>query len=191
MSWSAGREPGTKDASTGKKQIAGEDKRKLECIRQINGLLNHLADDEYLQDDMKDPRVRVSLDHWTGIKRLPPEEFERKFGNDKRVASVCGKLKMLQSACHEASMKVPLDHMLQGKRELDSYTLTTTFGTDFCIRHDLTRPLTPKNTRVTKTDTAGIPRKMSVAGNSTICASVMTDFSWFMPSSSYQNQYLI
>jgi hypothetical protein len=46
----------------------------------------------------------------------------------------------------QANMKVPLDHMLDGRAELDSYALTTCFGADFCILHNLTRPLTPKNT---------------------------------------------
>ena len=143
MSWSSGRDLEPKISS--KKAISEQHKVKLESIRQINGVLNMLASDEDLQDDLKLASVRTALDHWTGIRRLPPEVYSKKLENDRRVNAVYPKLKLLQSLCSEANIKVPLDHMLDRKRELDSYMLTTSFGTDFCILHDLTRPLTPKN----------------------------------------------
>ena len=146
MSWSTGRKSDTEAPSAEKKCISEDHKRKLECIRQINGVLGMLASNEDLQDDLKNPAVRLALDHWTGVRRLPPEVYAKRLENNRTVNSVYPKLMQLQSVCNTAPMKVPLDHLLEGKCELDTYALTTSFGTDFCILHDLTRPLTPKNT---------------------------------------------
>ena len=143
MSWSSGRDVNA--TLERKKRVSDNHKRQLESIRQINGILGKFADDEDFQDDLKQPGVRLALDHWTGVQRLPPEIYAQKLENDRRVSCLHQKLMLLQAACNEAPMKVPLDHMIHGRRELDSYALTTTFGTDFCIEHELTRPQTPKN----------------------------------------------
>ncbi len=87
--------------------------------------------DEDLQDDLKLSNVRMALDHWSGIKRMPPEIYSKRLETDRRVNAVYPKLKLLQSVCMQANMKVPLDHMLDGRSELDSYALTTCFGADF------------------------------------------------------------
>ena len=115
-----------------------------------------LSRDEDLHDDLKLPNVRAALLHWSGIKILPPEVYSRKLETDRRVNSVYPKLKLLQSVCFQANMKVPLDHLLEGKKQLDSYALTTSFGADFCILHDLTRPLTPKNVPKEFTEAPGV-----------------------------------
>jgi hypothetical protein len=144
MSWSEGRKPVLNGNE--KKAISEDHKEKLENIRQINGVLEMFSKDEDLQDDLKLSNVRMALDHWSGIKRMPPEIYSKRLETDRRVNAVYPKLKLLQSVCMQANMKVPLDHMLDGRAELDSYALTTCFGADFCILHNLTRPLTPKNT---------------------------------------------
>jgi hypothetical protein len=144
MSWSEGRKPVLN--SNEKKAISEDHKEKLENIRQINGVLEMFSKDEDLQDDLRLSNVRMALDHWSGIKRMPPEIYSKRLETDRRVNAVYPKLKLLQSVCMQANMKVPLDHMLDGRAELDSYALTTCFGADFCILHNLTRPLTPKNT---------------------------------------------
>ena len=154
MSWSSGRTP-TTETVTGKKSISDQHKVKLEGILQVNGVLEMLSRDEDLHDDLKLPNVRAALNHWSGIKVLPPEVYSRKLETDRRVNSVYAKLKLLQSVCFQANMKVPLDHLLEGKRQLDSYALTTSFGADFCILHDLTRPLTPKNVPKESTEAPG------------------------------------
>jgi hypothetical protein len=137
VSWAEGRQtPGVQKGS--------DDDKKLEAIRVINGILKKHADDEDLQDDLKLPQVKLALDHWAGIRRLPPEQYLRKLENDLRVQSVYPKLKMLQAACNDARMPLPLDHFVQGKDKLDTLVLTRTFGTDFCIAHRLTRPQTPR-----------------------------------------------
>lgn len=154
MSWSSGRTP-TAEA-VGKKIISDQHKLILQCILQVNGVLEMLSRDEDLHDDLKLPNVRAALNHWSGIKVLPPEVYSRKLETDRRVNSVYAKLKLLQSVCFQANMKVPLDHLLEGKTQLDSYTLTTSFGTDFCILHDLTRPSTPKNVPKKFTEAPGV-----------------------------------
>lgn len=163
MSFSSGRE--TCSASERKKKVSEIHKRQLESIRQINGILGKFADDEDFQDDLKQPGVRLALDHWTGLRRLSPEIYEQKLEQDRRVSCVHQKLVLLQAACNEAPMKVPLDHMINGRRELDSYTLTTTFGTDFCVEHELTRPQTPKNS----------PRKTDSIANTRADRSIKDD----------------
>jgi hypothetical protein len=114
MSWSEGRE--VKD----EKKASG-DAKKLESIRQVNGVLKKLAHDEDLQDDLKLMNVRLAIDHWSGIVRMQPEKYKKVLENDQRVNSVYPKLKLLQSVCNDANIKVPIDHMLGGKEELESY----------------------------------------------------------------------
>ena len=144
MSWSSGRDIGA--SSDKEKSMLDYHRRQLESIRQINGILGKLADDEDLQDDLKQPGVCLALDHWTGVRRLSTEVYEKKLENDRRVNYVHHKLMLLQSACKETSIKVPLDHMIGRRRELDAHALTTSFGADFCIHYNLTRPLNPENT---------------------------------------------
>jgi len=120
------------------------DEQKLEAIRSVNGCLAMLAKDEDLQDDLQLPLVLLAISHWSGTNRLPPEQYSKKLERDLRVQSVYPKLKRLQAACAVARIGLPLDHFLQGKPELDSRVLTQAYGADFCIRHHLTRPPTPR-----------------------------------------------
>jgi hypothetical protein len=146
MSWSDGRNSNVdNNLSKGGDgvKISTEHKKKLEAIRQINGVLNSFAQDEDLQDDLKLPLVRLAIDHWSGIRRMPPESYTKQLEKDRRVNSVYPKLKLFQLVCNEAQIKVPLDHMLKGKVELDSNMLILSFGSDFCMLHGLTRPLAP------------------------------------------------
>lgn len=139
MSWSEGR-----DVKSSERK-ASSDAKKLESIRQVNGVLRKLAHDEDLQDDLKLTNVRLAIDHWSGIVRMQPEKYKKVLENDLRVNSVYPKLKLLQSVCNDANIKVPIDHLLGRMGELEPYIMTSSFGTDFCIAHGLTRPLTPKN----------------------------------------------
>ena len=122
--------------------ISAEEKKKLESIRSVNGCLAMLAKDEDLQDDLKLPILKLAIDHWSGIHRMPPEMYVKKLEKDLRVQSVYPKLKMLQSVCNAVPMKLPLDHMLGGKSELDSSALLRAFGVDFCVKHGLVQPPT-------------------------------------------------
>jgi hypothetical protein len=140
VSWAEGRKtPGV--------QKSHEDEKKLEAIRAVNGILKKHANDEDLQDDLRLPQVKLAIDHWAGIRRMPPEQYLKKLENDLRVQSVYPKLKMLQAACNDARIPLPLDHFVQGKDKLDTLVLTKAFGTDFCIAHHLTRPATPRGPR--------------------------------------------
>jgi hypothetical protein len=82
------------------------------------------------------PRVKEAINHWTGVKRLSPEEAE-KFEDDLRVMSVYPKLKTFQAACHQARIRVPLYHLLNGRPELSKDFLLETFGRKFCEVNDL------------------------------------------------------
>ena len=119
---------------------SSDDNKKLENIRSVNGCLAMLARDEDLQDDLKLPILKLAIDHWSGVHRMPPEMYLKKLEKDLRVQSVYPKLKMLQSVCNAVPMKLPLDHMLEGKSELDSSALTRAFGVDFCVKHGLVQP---------------------------------------------------
>ena len=122
---------------------SSEDERKLEGIRTVNGCLNMLANDVDLQSDLAEPMVKIAIEHWSGSNRMPSETYTKKLAQNLRVQSVYPKIKMLQNVCQNAKMGIPLDHLLEGKRELDTIVLTRAYGTDFCIKHNLTRPLTP------------------------------------------------
>lgn len=86
--------------------------------------------------------VRAAIDHWSNIKRISTESYKQQLESDRRVASVYPKLKQFQYVCQQANCKVPLDQMLEGKSELDSKTLLTLFGKDFCTSHKLIPSLT-------------------------------------------------
>ena len=100
LSWSDGR-------------ISDDEKEKLinqkitkvkACIAKINRVLNFLANDADLQDDLTTPSIQVALQHWTGVKRLSPDEAE-KFVENRRAMYVMTKLRKLQEVCQEAVCK--------------------------------------------------------------------------------------
>jgi hypothetical protein len=47
---------------------------RKENLRQVNLMLQKLANDEHLHDDLQQADVKRAMQHWTGIKRLPPDE---------------------------------------------------------------------------------------------------------------------
>jgi hypothetical protein len=112
MSWSTNRK--------------SENEVKIEKIRSnvraVNGILSQLARDSDLQEDLSDSEVKLAMKHWTGEKRLPPEEAQR-FQENYRVLATLGKIRKLQEACRELGVPVPLDHVISRKTELDSYVL--------------------------------------------------------------------
>lgn len=102
--------------------------RVKEMLKTVNGTLAHLAADNNLHDDLRDPQVQVAMKHWTGEKRLPPNSEEvLRFQDNYRVMSVLGKIQSLQAACKALGMAVPLDHVVQRKSELDMNLLRSLF----------------------------------------------------------------
>jgi len=81
------------------------------------GALTGLRDDEFFQDDLKDPDVRAAIDHWTGKQRLSNKEAQKRFNENYKVLQVLEKLKRLQHACREAKIAVPLAALLAGKTD--------------------------------------------------------------------------
>ena len=56
------------------------EERRIEVkghVDQLQKVLQLLAKDEDLHDDLRMPSVVVAVNHWTGVKRLPPDEAER------------------------------------------------------------------------------------------------------------------
>lgn len=88
-------------------------------INTINSVLSMFARDVDLQDDLKMPIVQKALDHWSGIKRMSPEEASF-LQDERRCLYVMGKLQILQGACREAQLQVPLDHFISGANELSA-----------------------------------------------------------------------
>ena len=98
-------------------------------ISEVNGVLNHLANDRNLHDDLQDPTVKVALMHWTGEKRLDPNsEVVLGFQDNYRIMSTLGKIQRLQAACRSLGIGVPFDHVVQRKPELDKKFLAAQFG---------------------------------------------------------------
>ena len=95
-------------------------------VKSINAVLTKLSKDEDLHDDLKMPDVQKALQHWTGQKRLPPEEAEY-LRDHRRSIYVLQRLQMLQMVCQEAGVKVPLDLMLEGKPRLPDSMIKTMF----------------------------------------------------------------
>lgn len=113
-----------------REKSAGPSVEKIKkCIGEVNGVLNHLANDKNLQDDLQDPAVKVAMQHWTGEKRLPPgsEELLR-FQDNYRIMATLGKIQRLQVACRALGIAVPLDHVIQRKTELDKELLLAKFA---------------------------------------------------------------
>lgn len=102
MSWSENRHTESKSSQ----------EEKLIKLRQVNTVLEKLAKDEDLHDDLKMPVVKRALDHWTGRKRLSAEDA-MEFQDNRRAIYVLQRLQMLQSVCYEAGIPVPLDYMLE------------------------------------------------------------------------------
>jgi hypothetical protein len=103
MSWSDGREAGINQSQL--KQ------RKKDALTAINGVLAMLASDEDLHEDLQLPIVKVAMQHWTGTKRLPPEQAA-KLTENMRVISVLQKFQRLTAVCQAGGIAVPLDHLL-------------------------------------------------------------------------------
>mmetsp|Transcript_62428 Transcript_62428/g.115911 ORF Transcript_62428/g.115911 Transcript_62428/m.115911 type:complete len:194 (-) Transcript_62428:24-605(-) len=105
--WSVGR--------SSEKQTAGPDLN--ETLARLKAGLTTLKNDADFQGDLKDPEVLRALMHWSGRKRLAPEDCED-FQDNWRVMQVYRKIQQLQHTCGQAGLGFPLDLVLEGKDEL-------------------------------------------------------------------------
>lgn len=121
VSWS-------EDRSGTHKEIESPE-RRIEKLALVNGMLNHLANDEDFHDDLKLEIVSIAVNHWTGMKRLPPEEAI-KLQRNRRVAYCFERIAKFQQCCKEAGMATPLDNLLQRQRKLPYKLVQQHFGDD-------------------------------------------------------------
>ena len=119
MSWDSNR---TSQPKKSKEEIVFQ-------LRQVNAILEQLAFDSSLTDDFKDPLVNRAIKHWTNEHRLSPDEAAH-FQDSYRVVSVLQKINLLQNACRQMGITVPLELFLNRKPELDVDYLTKSFGAE-------------------------------------------------------------
>ncbi|CAM9941576.1 unnamed protein product [Pylaiella littoralis] len=109
MSWAEGR---AQAPTSG--EIDG-DVRKKEALDRVDGMLGVLAQDKLFQEDLRHTDVRKALEHWTGRNRLSEDDADELMEDNYRVQSVCARMAELQSLCRQASIGLPLSHVLAGK----------------------------------------------------------------------------
>jgi hypothetical protein len=145
MSWSAKREENSRSTRLDQqKKIDG----KRRHIDQINKVLQLLAKDEDLHDDLRMPSIVVAVDHWTGVRRLSIQEAE-KLSENRRAMYVMQRMQMLQSVCRQAAIPVPLELMMDRTTTLSDEVITQLFG-----RMDIEEDIVP-----TSTNTGSILKK--------------------------------
>jgi hypothetical protein len=120
MSWSENR----KDT---KSYYSPELKR--EKLRQINLVLEKLANDEEFHDDLKLPVVIKALNHWTNKERLPAEDASA-LQDNRRVVCVLQRIQMLQSVCRDAQIPLPLELVLKKAHKISNEIAIKLFGQD-------------------------------------------------------------
>lgn len=113
---------------------------KLNHLRNINGILKQLSNDEDLHDYLKEDKVLIAIHHWTGQRRLPSEESCR-LQNYKPVMYVFERLGKLQMICKEAQMGVPLDHFLQRFSSLQIELVIKVFGEELLNHSDFPKDI--------------------------------------------------
>jgi hypothetical protein len=119
MSWGTNRKS---DPTKSKEQI-------LHDLRQVNAVLQQLAFDSGLTDDLKDHHVGRAMKHWTNEHRLPHEEALQ-FQDNYRVVSVLQKINLLQNCCRQAGITVPLELFIARRPEMGVEFLSKSFGAE-------------------------------------------------------------
>ncbi|CAM9111567.1 unnamed protein product [Ectocarpus sp. 6 AP-2014] len=106
MSWAEGREAAMPAGATGSRQ---------EALDRVDRMLRALARDKLLQDDLRNTDVKRALEHWTGQNRMSQDDADELMEDNYRIQSVCSRMAELQSLCKQASIGLPLSHVLAGK----------------------------------------------------------------------------
>mmetsp|Transcript_8250 Transcript_8250/g.22690 ORF Transcript_8250/g.22690 Transcript_8250/m.22690 type:complete len:209 (+) Transcript_8250:74-700(+) len=89
-----------------------------EALYAVWQALTRLKGNDSFHEAIDCEEARKALRHWSGEKRLPPEECEE-WEHNPRIMSVLRELRQLQHACQQASMKVPLQAVLARQDELE------------------------------------------------------------------------
>lgn len=97
-------------------------------VEDINGALRFLAEDDDFHDDLRMEEVQRAVKFWTREVQLSEDEKEELMTH-RRVMSVYGKLRALQTACNRAGMRqVPMEHVLHRQSRLHPKVLQDVFG---------------------------------------------------------------
>lgn len=112
---------------------------RKENLRQVNLMLQKLANDEDLHDDLLQADVKRAMQHWTGIKRLPPDEAV-KLQENRRVVYVLQRLQIFQSVFKQAGIpQVPLELFIQRATQVPDDLVKKLFGADI-LADDTPKP---------------------------------------------------
>lgn len=148
--------------SENREKVSGVPKAvKLQKIGQINAVLRMLANDEDLQDDLKQKDVITAIKHWTNQKRLSHEEA-LKLQDNRRVLYVLQKFQVLQQVCKEGGIAVPLDHLMTGQKELSNEFIVKMFGSEFDLSsrsNSTSVKSSVVSTKEKRTDSVGVSKK--------------------------------
>ncbi len=116
---------------------ASVDARDLESIRVVNKFLRQLADDTEFQAKLKKDTVQWAFVYWSGGDVSHIEHKADEIKKCDVVRSIYPVLDSFEAVCISSNIKIPLDHVAQGKAELDDEALVQTFGEAFCNSHKL------------------------------------------------------
>eukprot|EP00903_Cladosiphon_okamuranus_P013132 g12247.t1 len=93
----------------------GATNARQEALDRVDSMLRALSKDKLLQEDLRHPDVRKAMEHWTGHNRLSQDDADELMEDNFRIQSVCDKMAQLQSLCKQASIGLPLSHVIAGK----------------------------------------------------------------------------
>mmetsp|Transcript_39401 Transcript_39401/g.101965 ORF Transcript_39401/g.101965 Transcript_39401/m.101965 type:complete len:334 (+) Transcript_39401:69-1070(+) len=80
-------------------------------LAAVGAILESLQKDDAFHRALEYPEVMRAVDHWSGRKRLPPEQCED-WLKDPRLNFVFGRVRQLETECKRAGIGVPLDTVL-------------------------------------------------------------------------------
>ena len=106
----------------------------MDKLHSLNVLLKKFVSDEDLHDDLKLNIVKIACNHWTGIKRQPPD-ISNKFQDNKSCMYVFQRLQLLQNVATDAGVQTSVlwNHVVQKKSKLDISLIVRYFGNEFLL----------------------------------------------------------
>uniref|UniRef100_A0A7S3V077 Uncharacterized protein n=1 Tax=Aplanochytrium stocchinoi TaxID=215587 RepID=A0A7S3V077_9STRA len=94
-----------------------EPERRKEAFHRVVKILDSFKEDGLFQMDLQDEECLAAIRHWTQEKRADPSFVERRFNNNYRIQNVYNKLKVIQAACRQVPMGVPINAILAGSTD--------------------------------------------------------------------------
>ena len=110
--------------------------KALSIIQQVNTKLVAFAANPVIRANLSRPTVQAALTMWAGNE--PAETVDLTLvGTCDGVRSIYPFVREMEIFCDSCLIKVPVDHMLEGKTKLDDKYLIGMFGLDFCRQNQL------------------------------------------------------